>query len=406
MSLETLMNIVSIDEKCENEDTFEMISYFNDIAGNDLFSFISFQSIGYEEDRFNKLIKILKEHDYVTEYFSYECELYEATELSENLPFYCEYCNKEVCIPDIHHIITLSYILSESFSAEINDYRVNLRTKYIHKDFLINFNNLKKDKNNIVPFLGSGISTPFRLPNWKKMFLYMSEYVIEEEQTYYKNLVEKGEFFKAITFMLKGHSRSFSTEKQIQQHIARLFSSPNLAIDEKSHNMMDIANINCEFFLTSNYDSILNEFITRPHPNPLCINDIEDVPSFFRERKKRVVHIHGIIDRPSTMIVTEENYNDLYNNVEFMNRLKAIFSHKKLVFIGFSFDDAFFSEFYRNIIASLGGEHYLIAANVHPFSSDEFNNNNLKTISLNLPINYSGQEYVNALRFVLQDLYK
>jgi hypothetical protein len=65
--------------------------------------------------------------------------------------------------------------------------------------------------------------------------------------------------------------------------------------------------------------------------------------------KKLVLHLHGRYDRPDSIILTLNDYRNAYHNLAFIRLLSAIFSFKRLIFIGFGRTDPYINHLFNSI---------------------------------------------------------
>ncbi|WP_339193520.1 SIR2 family protein [Aeribacillus sp. FSL W8-0870] len=139
---------------------------------------------------------------------------------------------------------------------------------------------------------------------------------------------------------------------------------------------------------------------------PLCMDDIEDIQEVLNEKKHRVIHLHGHIDKPASMIVDEDDYNNFYSDDKITSKLYSILGNRKLLFIGFSFNDYYFKDLYSKIIKNIGGEHFIIVPNLHVFDAKEYLKINLIPIGINVNKDNNGKylNYVKALKVIFEQL--
>ena len=406
MSLTQLIGIVTTKKSMNDSSAFDFIYNFYAVSGRTAFTKRTLGSSGkFEWSDIELIIDAFIQTGTIETEYDYVCNSESNHEQASTIPFQCDFCKKKVVISDSEHIIEAVYTLKTDFIGELLQYKESRVNSYIHSDYIPIFDLLKKSKHNLIPFLGAGVSVPFGLPTWKGMFLELAQYVKESSKEDYEDLVNRGDFFSAIDFMLMGNSTLFRNEEQIQRHISLKFQDPDLQIDENSHNMKDIAKLIADFYVTTNYDNILINFFEGRRVNPINLPEVYNMPDLFKERCQRVVHIHGNVDRYRTMIVTQNQYSDLYESEDYVDRLKLILTQKSLVFIGYSFRDEFFVKLFQNIVPRLGGDHFFIAPNINEHTAHKFGQEfNLHSISLNLPKAYSTQEYVTALKFLLKEL--
>jgi SIR2-like domain len=247
-------------------------------------------------------------------------------------------------------------------------------------------------------------------PSWKEL-LEIFKNKLEEEyiKQAYQAYIDRGDYLGAFDYLK--NNTVFNTEKRIKQEIVKIFKEANPKNPfEEPNNYIDLYELNNNFILTTNYDNIFTELATKfgTFALPLILSEIQDHHNLNREKKQRVIHLHGNIDKPDTMIVTKTDYENLYNNPETTEKLMSIMSSKSLLFLGFSFKDEFFVNLYTTITQKVGGQHFIIAPDIDMKKAKEFAEIGLIAISLNVKKdnngNYCSKDYVEAIKTVLNSI--
>ena len=218
---------------------------------------------------------------------------------------------------------------------------------------------------NLVPFIGAGLSKPFNIPDWDQLIRRLSDEYLEaskEIKPTVEAYLHKKDFWSAIKIILEFASVS---ESDIQEEIA-LIIEDEIGKSEIStdHNYVDLANLNFKVYLTTNYDHLLTKYMNRDNYVPLVLSEIDfNTQNMFRTKKKRVFHLHGHITNPGTIVITKDQYKKLYNNRKYDDILKLFTGNKSLLFIGFSFDDQFIKEMIKDHKDYFKGNHFILLDN-------------------------------------------
>jgi hypothetical protein len=402
MSLVNLVSIVTTMIQKSEQETVEIIDSFINTFGFAKFpADPTFPNI-------NEIILAMKKTGLIREQFVYTCLIHDKTENASTMMTTCIYCGKNINVVNGNHDIQISYQIVKHkgwvLLTEIDTWRGEFMIeKYVMEEFKIHLEQLTKRKDKLIPFMGSGLSVPFNLPNWKGMLKGFEEYVKKGYEGYYLDKLDEGDFFEALSYLKK--SSLLNEDYLIQEKIVDLFEEKlNLNVEKELHNYLDILEIGCDFYLTTNYDNIFstlrNKFVA-----PLMWNEIENMQKFLDKKQQTIVHLHGIMHKSSTMIVTKESYEELYQNDDFMKILFTFMSNKSLLFLGFSFQDIYFKDLYSKIISKIGGEHYIILPNISYTQAQEFSKQRLKVIGIKVETNpdgrVSGQDLVIGIRTVL-----
>lgn len=409
MSLEQLIHTVSEKLNLPTEKGFEKITITGDTVRDELFRIQKLLNYGFNNEEIETILNELIRNNFASRYISYECEQYDMVGIAVSTSEPCEYCG-DIIKDSSSHLTDKVYKLNQDFLDLLKAHKQNEVDKYIIKDFKLNLDILVDASEQVIPFLGAGVSVPFGLPNWGGLLEHLEKGLTEENKDQYNHLISRGDFLRALSF-LKTYSGYYKQEKNIKKEIKNIIDQNfQKKDDENLHNVLDILKLNSQFCITTNYDNALsiylNEYIN-DFVMPLTIDQIEDVHDIF-EGKQNIIHLHGHINKSSSMIVTKEDYDSLYSDPKTTSILNSIMGNKKLLFIGFSFNDKYFKDLYKKITSKIGGEHFIIVPNLHSFDAEEYLEINLTPIGVNVKKDVDGkyinQEFIKAIKVVLEQL--
>lgn len=366
---------------------------------------------------FSQFVKVLLKFDLLKTDFKYRCNDYMATEDAQTFDERCAFCGNKIHISKSgsKHEITLIYsfrkkIIHEVYGEIDKMIKENNVDNYVMEGYKVILNDLISLKEKVVPFIGSGVSTPFNLPNWAGMLTELkNDHLQESRWGYYDELIDEGDYLEALS-LLKKSSNSLDTDRRIQEKIQEIFEEKiNLNLASKEHNYSDLIKMNSNFYLTTNYDNIFTSLRSKDiFVPPLVWSEIDNLQKFLIKDKGSMIHLHGVVHKPTTMIVTKENYENLYQDSEFQRILTTFMSNRVLLFIGFSFNDKFFQNLFEDIINKVNGEHYLLAPNISRDKAREFSQKGLKVIGLNIKTEngkLDKSDLILGLRSILQNFY-
>ncbi len=151
-------------------------------------------------------------------------------------------------------------------------------------------------------------------------------------------------------------------DQDIQEETVELIKEKKFELqDDSLHNYSDIGQMNFKLHLTTNYENLLHDYL-RCENRPILLQDIQfSTQQLFDE--KRVCHLHGFTSNSGTIVLSRESYSNLYRNNSYENLLKLITGNKKLLFMGFSFDDQFVSTLIKDHKEYFNGTHYILLDN-------------------------------------------
>lgn len=123
--------------------------------------------------------------------------------------------------------------------------------------------------------------------------------------------------------------------------------------------MKDLVNLPFAHFMTTNYDDLLQRAHREARlkaPRVLDWTDQEEFRRFIRtigdKLDRRVVHLHGRLRRPKSIILTDSDYVNRYVVSDLARKeLFAIFATQRVVFIGFSLNDPDLIQLLRDVNA-------------------------------------------------------
>lgn len=344
--------------------------------------------------------------------------IYECFECEEDIDWVakdtselCCVCRQEIVDISLHEY-RIEYKIGQDCINELRSELVKyFEDKYLLKEYQQNFDLVKEERTKIVPFLGSGLSVPLGLPNWKQLLEKLSPMFSKEYQKEaYKDYTDQGDLLEALDY-LKKWSIHLNTDDQIKDAIIKIIETEQKSgVDEELHNYYDVIKLNSNLYISTNYDLLLEKFLSTSvdYRAPLCLNDIDNLRKLLDENSQ-VLHIHGHIKRKDTMIVSAEDYKKLYDDNGLVYKLQHILTSRPLLYIGFSFTDKFFVDLYTNLGKIVKNHHYIVMVNPELEKSRELNKQNIKVLGLNVALKNGNTDYddlIVAIRTLINFIVK
>lgn len=227
---------------------------------------------------------------------------------------------------------------NDIFNEWLNDYKLrkleqgrNILKLYSNQS---RFNTLKSifERNQIIPFIGAGLSLPTGFPLWRD-FLVQVQKESSVNQEEFSSLLRDGKFEEAAQ-LLDEHSAA-----HLQEQLDNEYGKP-FRID-------DIDGVICrlpEFFpnssiVTTNYDSLLKVIYENNNKSfnhyLFDLNAIE-FPRLLSSGQRVLLQLHGTHTTKAKRILTVDEYNRHYNeNNTISNCIYQLFS-KSILFLGCS----------------------------------------------------------------------
>lgn len=203
-------------------------------------------------------------------------------------------------------------------------------------------------ENRLVVFAGAGASTgaPTKLPNFENLAKS-----IAKGTEYKKSRNDSCEVFLGY---LKSHgvdvnsmvaerlSKSCLLHNSEHEAIVNLFSDPQ-------HIKI----------VTTNYDRMFEQYIDQIDANDVKVFDVPAIP--LGNDISGIVHIHGIVDNPKYMVVTDEDFGKAYLTEGYASRfLTKLFDTYTVLFIGYSYKDTIVRYLTRAMSRNSRGNMYVL----------------------------------------------
>jgi hypothetical protein len=213
--------------------------------------------------------------------------------------------------------------------------------------------------NRIIPFIGSGLSAPFKLPTWTMLIEDIKNEFVDK--IYHPSVdfeLNEDEYQVAID-TIKRYGKK--TEQDIQEYIAEKYSLRNINDEKIEHNFLDITKLDAPVLLTTNYDRLIEKYCIGIKPFNSLTEYTSNVPMLFRDNtEKSVFHIHGCIANPSSIVISSQAYENLYKDEHYDNKMKAFTSNHSFLFLGFSLKDVFTRNLLKQHKEYFKGNHYML----------------------------------------------
>lgn len=209
--------------------------------------------------------------------------------------------------------------------------------------------------NSLVIFAGSGLSTKFNLPTWRKLTEEVISIINEKKFNDLLPLLES-ELLTPIEVLDKIQSQHSKVRSYIKENF-KIDKNQDFSLHEK---ILEVT----ELIITTNYDNAFEEacsntIIPTKHTSNFNISEINkpDKPYIFK--------LHGCYTEPDSCVIFSNDYKNLYgNDTSSKEKLKSIFTDKTIVFVGFSFNDPYINLLFSSVdILFDNHNHHFILTN-------------------------------------------
>ena len=212
----------------------------------------------------------------------------------------------------------------------------------------------------LIPVIGSGLSMPFGLPDWKKLILNAADFfkLAAEDKYKIQELLNKYDFLTPIDVI----TEYGVSECELQKYVAESMKAAKkkIAVADVENNYTDFARVSNLRFMTTNYDEYLNEISGKKtfYLSELSGIAVNQFP--LRYYNNVVIPLHGQISEPESIVLSREAYKRLYDSDEFEQEFQHLRTHFTFLFIGFSFDDKYFAKMFEKMLKRFQARHYIL----------------------------------------------
>ena len=189
----------------------------------------------------------------------------------------------------------------------------------------------------LIMFIGAGVSMRVDLPSWKKFASLVLEQLTTKELLNHSqaHLLESLDPRKILSI-----ARNIEHETETKLDYVQYFKPKEFNREiYKSLNLLECT------FVTTNYDLLLQpnvENLERVHSGPQHRERVTTPDKMLRsllDQPGHVIHLHGAIDPPETMVISTEEYLELYAHENIPILLEYLFSTKTVVFVGYGLEE-------------------------------------------------------------------
>jgi hypothetical protein len=233
----------------------------------------------------------------------------------------------------------------------------------------------------LIPFAGAGVSRAvqrpdgiYAFPTWGELLEAAAARLAAEGRDEYANVVRNLLRFAKPDYL--------EIAKKAKQGLGALwipFLRERFAtrIDEINDPTLALARtiwrLGSNLVITTNYDSVLSWACPRYHDLERWeIQSVSGQVELLRKRLQRPTlwQLHGSIGTAERLILTPDGYHELYDDQPnpiyraALESLRHVMIANHLLFVGFSFDDAYIArqlDWVQQTFAGCGGPHYLLA---------------------------------------------
>ena len=210
-----------------------------------------------------------------------------------------------------------------------------------------------------IAFVGAGFSGAAKLPGWVQLLNELSQQVEPSLRDHLQHLLSQksGAAFEEAAQVLEDELG----QDKLVKHLQSRLTAGNIpsAMQER---LRWLHGIPFRAVLTTNFDTLLHG----ETPTPTEYRNILRAPrprwwdeGFWDPNACRppILKLHGDVNDPDSVIFTRRSYRRrLHNDPHFSRVLGSLFAHYTVLYLGFSFSDAYLNELRSEALALLGHE--------------------------------------------------
>ncbi|MBG0844546.1 SIR2 family protein [Pseudomonas chengduensis] len=206
-------------------------------------------------------------------------------------------------------------------------------------------------------FTGAGVSVKAGLPTWKGLIHKLAEGIRPLDPATADMMAkraEKGDLTTAVDYFMLSDDMNTGDKYKLVASLLEEYDAGAIS---------DVASLPFKGCLTTNFDeSILQAIGTAKGKSP---RDYKYGDASFKqaqwEEKQFVARIHGAVEHPECIVLSKQHFENLLKDETYLELLRTCFSHRNVLFLGFSFYDPairhVFSELDRKFGSSSTGRH-------------------------------------------------
>ena len=216
--------------------------------------------------------------------------------------------------------------------------------KELNEDYNLSLIQIKKavEDNNLILFVGAGVSANSNLPNWGELINSFST-----ELKTVGNDIEQEDYLKVAQY----YYNIFGKNRYLAK-IDEIFADESKAIPNELHEC--IAKINPSHIITTNFDTLLEKQFSKSISKYNVISKDIDIP--YAQSEKYLIKMHGDL-KTKNIVLKEDDYLDYQMNFPMISTLiQSLMLNHTVLFIGYSLKDSTFNSIFRLVQKNLSGD--------------------------------------------------
>jgi hypothetical protein len=225
-------------------------------------------------------------------------------------------------------------------------------------------------------FIGAGLSMGSGLPGWIDLTRPLSQRMGSRWPASEIDLTA-GHMLNIVQYYENQHGRH-TLLNYLRQSLDTTGYDPT-----QVHHLVVSLPINTIF--TTNYDDLIERTLQQANKHFHIVVEESEL-AFWREIDIQVVKLCGDLTRPSSIVITQRDFNTYFStHPRITARLRTMLESKIALFLGYSLQDPFFNQVWDNIgldFGSLRRRGYAVLFDAEPLDIDDLERRNIHVINL------------------------
>ena len=190
----------------------------------------------------------------------------------------------------------------------------------------------------LILFIGAGVSRLLELPSWNELALCVLKDLRNQSLLNYSEIDQlKSLDAKTQLSIAKLIAEQENIELNFREHLSGKTEGDSI--------YKAINDIGC-CCVTTNYDELLSPRYIKNRDGSettVSVNRVAEREKFFAKLLNEpgtVVHLHGSISKPKTLVVSTKDYLEHYDNAHVQAFLGELFEKKTVVFLGYGMEES------------------------------------------------------------------
>lgn len=213
---------------------------------------------------------------------------------------------------------------------------------------------------NPILFTGAGVSVKAGLPTWKSLIDKLAEGLHPFDSASAEMMIKragKGDLTTAVDYFMLSDEMNTGDKHKLLAGLLSTYDADAISI---------VAKLPFKGCLTTNFDESILQAIGKARDK--FPRDYKYGDSSFKqaqwEEKLFVARIHGAVENTESIVLSKQHFDKLLQDETYLELLRTCFSHRNVLFLGFSFYDPairhVFSELEKKFGSSSVGRHLAI----------------------------------------------